>query len=118
MHLFTCKTYPEQYTDSTDAFRQEFNYHKCVHRNFFQAIVFNTHFMEASHNVEKDLKGRLIDQTHYLKERKKRGIFGKMNYIFLRVMNLMSVKCLFCSAALARRLLKWSSPENSVTLLW
>ena len=75
MYLFTCKTYPEQYTGSRDAFRQEFNNHKCVHRNFFQAIVFNTHFMEASHNVGNDLKGRLIDQTHDLEERKKKEHF-------------------------------------------
>ena len=72
MYLFTCKAYPEQYTGSRDAFRQEFNNHKCVHRNFFQAIVFNTHFMEASHNVGNDLKGRLIDQTHDLEERKRK----------------------------------------------
>ena len=37
--------------------------------------MFNAHFMEASHNVGNDLKGRLIDQTHDLEERKKKEHF-------------------------------------------
>ena len=49
---------------------------------FFKQELFNTHFREANHNVGNDLKGRLIDQTHDLEERKKREHFWQDELYF------------------------------------
>ena len=62
---------------------------------FFKQELFNTHFKEANHNVGNDLKGRLIDQTHDLEERKKREHFWQDELYFFES-NDYKVSLLFC----------------------
>ena len=98
---YLCKTYSEQYTESTYAFWPEFNDYKCVRRIFFlKQELFIAHFAEASasHNVGNDLKVRLINQTDNIEERRKTEHFwqDELDTFQSNELNGRKVALLFC----------------------